>query len=114
MNEFLSKFAEAVLLAAVPVVVPLVVGWLVSQVQIARARLASELPDLYWVLNNAAKLAVDAAEQAGIAKLITDKKRYAIEVAELYLAEKGIDIDIELIDAAIEAAVLNEFGEKSE
>ena len=35
---------------------------------------------------------------------------YAFEVVQKYLAEKGVEADVMLIKAAIEAAVLQEFN----
>jgi precorrin isomerase len=61
---------------------------------------------LEWV----ARTAVYAAEQAGAADLIEDKKDYAIEVAEMWLESKRLPIDIEMIEAAIEAAVYSEIN----
>jgi hypothetical protein len=48
---------------------------------------------------------VDAAEQAGLANIITDKKNYAINAAEKMLEEKGLYVDLDVIDAQIEAAL---------
>ena len=62
------------------------------------------------MLAEAAKVAVTAAEQAGAAKLISDKKVYAMDIAERWLAEHGVHLDFELIDAAIEAAVYEQFN----
>ena len=57
------------------------------------------------------KVAVRAAEQAGAAGLIHDKRAYAFNVAEKWLKARGVTLDIDLIYAAIEAAVYKEFNE---
>jgi len=66
------------------------------------------------LIEEAAVFAVQAAEQAGAAELIKDKKEYAIQIAEAWLEANHITTDIDLIDAAIEKAVLELFnsGEK--
>jgi len=61
-------------------------------------------------LEEAAVFAVMAAEQAGAAELIKDKKVYAFDIAERWLELRGIKIDLDLIDAAIEAAVYEKFN----
>lgn len=53
---------------------------------------------------------VKAAEQAKIAELIDDKKQYAFSAIEAYLKTLGFDLDIDAIDALIEAAVFDEFN----
>lgn len=57
-----------------------------------------------------ARMAVLAAEQLGLTGVIDDKKSYAITVAERMLAERGIKVDIDALDAAIEAAVAEELN----
>lgn len=108
MNEFqdfLVKFLTAFALALIPVVVPLVVAkvkqWLAQAKEVAK----EWRPELYQALDMGAKLAVTAAEQAGLAGLIKEKKDYAINALEAYLAEFGYNVDVDVIDAAIEAAV---------
>ena len=48
--------------------------------------------------------------RSGAAELIKDKKEYAIQIAEAWLAANHITTDIDLIDAAIEKAVLELFN----
>jgi biotin operon repressor len=50
-------------------------------------------------------MVVDAAEQAGINTIIEDKKKYALDLAEKFLAAQGIVVDLDIVAAAIEAAV---------
>jgi len=106
MQKFWGDFVTAFALALIPVVVPLVVGWVKLLFAKAQAELEAWSPSLSSVLETGAKLAIMAAEQANAAKLIEDKKEYAEEVLQLYLDSHGYtSIDIELIGAAIEAAV---------
>ena len=71
-------------------------------------------PDLAAVLTEAARLAVLAAEQNGLVaalkKQAYDKKTEAIRYVESYLAAHGIKLNLSVIDAAIEAAVFQEFN----
>ena len=72
-------------------------------------------PDLTYEVMKVTRLAIAAAEQAGAANLINDKKKYALNIAEKWLSDAGIKIDLDLISAAIEAAVFAEFNrDKSE
>ena len=106
-----SKVLEAVLIAVLPPLAVAVVGLVIALARKAwmqaRDSFAPQITDL---LEDAAKMAVRAAEQAGIAELIDDKKQYAIEIVELWLEARHVSVDIDLIDAAIEAAVLKEFN----
>jgi hypothetical protein len=49
-----------------------------------------------------------------MAGYVEDKKTYALHIAERWLAAKGLRIDLELIDAAIEAAVWEELNKDRE
>jgi len=63
-----------------------------------------------WVLEEFATIAVRAAEQANIAGLIKDKKQYAVEILDKSLKDHGFNVNLDVISAAIEAAVLQEFN----
>lgn len=109
-NEILSAVLQAVLLVSLP---PLAVGaykWLSAKAQEILVDLKAWQPELVDFVQHAASFAVSAAEQAGAAKLIEDKKNYAIEVAVAYLAAKGVNVDLALIEAAIEKAVREEIN----
>jgi hypothetical protein len=77
---------------------------------------------LTWVRSNAtgsqqsvllefARQAVLAAEQLGLTAQIDDKKGYAFDLVDKFLAEKGISLTSDQIEAAIEAAVLAEVNQ---
>ncbi len=110
----LSKVIEAILIAILP---PLAVVTVSAAVAYAK-RLWNDLklryPTVTELVEEAAKFAVQAAEQAGAAELIEDKKAYAIQIAEAWLAANHITTDIDLIDAAIEKAVLELFNGNDE
>jgi hypothetical protein len=106
----LSKVLEAVLIAVLPPLAVALVGLVVSLVRKWWIEAKLYAPKITDLIEDAARLAVRAAEQAGAAQLIEDKKQYAIEIAEKWLEARGLTVDIDLLDAAIEAAVLQLFN----
>ena len=100
-SELLQKILEAIL----PILATALTGWLVAQARLAWGRFAETKPDIARILAQAADFGVGAAEQMGLAGFIDDKKSYALQIAEDWLALKGIKIDLHLLDAAIEKAV---------
>lgn len=109
-SDVLWKFVESFVVALVPILVPLLAAWILPKVIGAWKGLKDRLGDNAWMLDDVATIAVRAAEQAKVGALAAEKKDYAIGVAQAYLKEKGIKLDLALIDAAIEAAVLQEFN----
>ena len=109
-TDVLFKFLEQFLLAMIPVFVP-ILGALLIPKAIRAWQVVKEKSGIEpWVLDEIVRMAVQAAEQAKVAGYIDDKKGYAIDVASLWLKSKGIKLDLGLIDAAIEAAVLDMFN----
>ena len=109
--DVLVKFLETFLLALIPLLVPIVAAWVIAQIRSTWQKFKSTQSESnLFVLKEIATLAVRAAEQSGANLLIQDKKSYAVGVAEDYLAARGITINLSLIEAAIEAAVLEEFS----
>lgn len=111
MLEILKEFGwlflqELLVNLLIPALVALVGAWLVQQVRLLTLRLKNERPELYWYLAQAAELGVKAAEQMGLSEQIEEKKDYAVKVAQVYLDDRGIKIDLALVEAAIEKAVL--------
>ena len=110
MDDFWYKLIENILLAFLPVLASLAAGALFAWLRKTWAQFKAEKPDVAWILEQAASMAVAAAEQAGAAGYITDKKNYALDMAQAYLDAQGIKINLDLLDAAIEAAVFNEIN----
>jgi hypothetical protein len=104
-NVILSNVLEAVLILVLPAVAVAITRWLWAQASIIWHTIEQSRPGLADVLAQVSAFAVAAAEQAGIGGLIDDKKKYALEIAEKWLAENNITIDLELVSAAIEVAV---------
>lgn len=106
MNEFWSKFLQELILAMITIFLPTLLIWIIAKIRESWARFQVWKPTLATVLEQGAKLVVEAAEQSGIAGLVTDKKEYAISSLQAYLNAHGWKgIDLKVIDAAIEAAV---------
>jgi hypothetical protein len=110
----LSKVIEAILIAILPPLAVVLVSVVLAYAKKLWADLKQRYPSVTDLVEQAAVFAVQAAEQAGAADLIKDKKEYAIQIAEAWLVANHITTDIDLIDAAIEKAVLELFnsGEK--
>ena len=100
-SELLQKILEAIL----PILATALTGWALAQARLAWGKFAETKPDVAHFLAQAAAFGVGAAEQMGLAELIDDKKSYALQIAEDWLALKGIKVDLHLLDAAIEKAV---------
>ena len=110
----LSKVIEAILIAILPPLAVVIVSAAVAYAKKQWDDVKLRYPTVTELIEDAAVFAVQAAEQAGAAELIKDKKEYAIQIAEAWLEANHITTDIDLIDAAIEKAVLELFnsGEK--
>ena len=109
-NIILSAVLQGLLEFLLPIAAVAIISAVVSWARLAWERAKSWNGDATDLLEEAARVAVTAAEQAGAAYLINDKKAYAMDIAERWLAEHGIHLDIELIDAAVEAAVYKQFN----
>jgi len=100
-----SKILETVLLAVLPLLATALTGWILARIGVEWQKFKNAKPDIADLLARGAMFAVQAAEQMGLAKLIDDKKTYALQIAEDWLLLKGVKIDLHLIEAAIEKAV---------
>ena len=109
-NIVFSAVLQKLLEVFLPILAVALVGFLAAKIKYWLAEAKAWNPDITELLEQAVKFAVTAAEQAGAAKLIEDKKVYAFEIAERWLELRGVHIDLDLIDAAIEAAVYEQFN----
>ena len=99
-----GQFVVNVLITLVAFVVPLIAASV-------RGFIKSKANDTqFQMLMSIAKTAVLAAEQAGLAGIVTDKKASALQAAQAMLADRGLQVDIVALDAAIEAAVATELN----
>ena len=109
-NIVFSAVLQKLLEVFLPILAVALVGFLAAKIKYWLAESKAWNPKITSLLEEAAVFAVTAAEQAGAAKLIEDKKTYAFDVAERWLELRGVHIDLDLIDAAIESAVYEKFN----
>lgn len=109
MNEIspvLIAVGNAILMAALPVLVVTMIAAIGGWARKEWALFKAAQPTISDQLAMYARIAVEAAEQAGLAKLIASKKEYAIEIVVRLLSQVGLNgIDVELIEAEIERQV---------
>lgn len=108
-NVILSQVLQAVLIVVLPPLAVFVAKFLQAKAKALWAEAKSWSPSITQLIEQAARFAVIAAEQAGAAELIQDKKAYAVKIAGEWLLEHDIDINLVLVSAAIEKAVLEYF-----
>lgn len=102
ISELLLKLSIAIL----PPLAAAATAYLIKAYQAKRAELTEKQQ---WMLDNVVQLAVKAAEQLYKSGEGAQKKEYAIGVAEAWLAQHKIKMDLHVLDAAIEAAVFDHF-----
>jgi D-alanyl-D-alanine carboxypeptidase len=109
-NVVLSAVLQSLLEFLLPLLAVAVMSFLVARAREAWARAKGWNEPVTSLLEQAVRVAVMAAEQAGAAAIISDKRAYAFSIAQEWLNARGIKLDTELIYAAIEAAVWKEFN----
>lgn len=117
MSEFWQTVLMKVLDVLIPLLVPALLAFVGAYVAKVWKMFKDSKPDIAYAIENAAEFAVKAAEQMGLTEQLTDwadsKLDYAIDMAERYLAEQGFNnIDLDVIRAAIERAVIEYFPKK--
>jgi len=108
----LVQFVSLVALGTLPVLATYLAKWLKVKIAIAHADLNNKYPDLMYHMDWFAGIAVNAAEAAGLKDLALNKKKFAIDLAEKFLEAKGISVDLDILDAAIEAAWIEAYGQE--
>lgn len=102
-----QQVTELVIKAVVPVLAFYALKFLQTQSKSVEASIGSE----NWKLAvGMARGAVQAAEQLGAKKVITDKKNYALGWLSDALEERGIFLDEESIATLVEAMVFDEIN----
>lgn len=111
-KEFVSVFAQELLGALLPVLAALLAAWLIGVIKKLWIEIKSRMDSRFtWTLDEAVRIAVLAAEQAKLGGYIKDKKTFAIGVAERWLESRGFKLDLDILDARIEAAVMEQFNQ---
>ena len=101
-NVWLWQIIQYLLVALLPFVAGVLVTYVIKEVK----KVEQEDPNTYALLEQFAALCVKAAEQVGV----EDKLHYAFNRMQILLDDAGIDLDVDVIAAAIEAAVWDEFN----
>jgi hypothetical protein len=104
-SNFWYKLLQDIIVLSVSAIAPVVVGLIVVVIKKKLAEIKLLYPDYAPVLEAAAKFAIQAAEEAKFAGLIEDKKEYALGVAQKYLDDHKVKIQLDVISAAIEAGI---------
>lgn len=109
MNEFQEigvSVLNALLMAVLPALAVALTGAAVTWARKTWAEFKAQEPKLADQVAFYVRIAVEAAEQAGAAKLIADKKTYALNIAQTWLEKNGLGgVDASLIAAEIERQV---------
>lgn len=105
-----SLFFEILIKGAIGIAVPIVVVFAVQLISQFVGKLRIKLGETrFSILQAGVAFAVQAAEQAGLAKLILNegkvKKEYAVEAVQNFLKVRGFTINVGTIEAAIEVAI---------
>lgn len=110
-EDFVSKFAQEFLSIVLPVLASLLAGLVIAWIKKVIEQVKAKMDERFiWMLDEAVRVAVLAAEQVNLSGFVEDKKDYAIGVAEKWLAERGYKIDLGVLADRIEAAVMEEFN----
>lgn len=99
----LGECTTQVLKIVLPFLVALVLKWGAE----LWMKIQKEQPELSSILSYAAYMAVSAAEQVFGSGHGEEKKEYAIQAMQNYLAERNISVKVSVIIDAIESAVFN-------
>jgi hypothetical protein len=102
--DFLSLLAQALLVIALPIVIAAAIQHIRAMTTKMRADMSQEKQQ---AIDRAVSIGVQLAERAGVLeKLIgPEKRKRAIEVAEKFLAERGVKVDLDSLATLIEAEV---------
>ena len=100
-NVILGDLMTQLLRVLIPVLVALVAKWAIQLYK----EIKQNQPDFAQVLQTAVNIAVMSAEQMLQTEDGQKKKQYAIASVQDYLAQKGMIIDVSVIEDAIEATV---------
>ena len=99
--DLAAKFAQDSLVLVLPSLVAAGLNWLKTEMKNRQVD---------TVLGQYAPMVVQAAEQLHLTDVIQDRKAYAIEQLQKVLNQRGVKVDVSVIDLAVEAAVMQEFN----
>jgi len=107
-TDFLAFFSQSLLIIALPIVIAAAIQLYRTQTAALREKLGPRFDDL----ERAARIAVRAAEQLGLVQKLAgpEKKQKAVEIVQRFLDQRGVRVDVAMIEALIESEVLNQFN----
>jgi LL-H family phage holin len=111
LSSILQVLIETIITVVVPVVLVRVVSWINAQIKATKSQIdQNELA----LIETLIKQFVRAAEQSGLSGQLkaagAEKKAFVLALLHAELEQRGITINLEVIDAMIEAAVNDAFG----
>ena len=113
-DTFLTQLLQVVLSAVATILTAVIVPWVIAKIKSLQSQVGAET---FFAIQQTASIAVAAAEQSGLAGLITnigaEKKAYAISAMQKLLEAQGIRVDVGRIESAIEAAVLDQIRQSA-
>ncbi len=111
ISSLLQFAIETLIKVLLPVVLGYIVVWLNQKINEAKSKTRST--EMTYVIDLVYRLVL-AAEQNGMIGAIEnagdEKKKFVLAQAEAELAKHGIKMDLETLDALVEAAVHEAFG----
>jgi LL-H family phage holin len=111
LSSLLHVTLETVITIVLPIVLVRLVSWINTQISATRSQMDKHELELVEIL---IKQFVRAAEQSGLTGQVkaagAEKKAFVIALLRQELEERGIELNLETIDAMIEAAVKDAFG----
>jgi LL-H family phage holin len=111
LSSLLQVLIETIITVVLPIVMVNLVIWLNAQIKATRSKMGKEELSLIETL---IKQFVRAAEQSGLTGQVkaagAEKKAFVLALLHAELAERGITLNLEVIDAMVEAAVHDAFS----
>jgi len=110
-TQFFWTFLQKVLELSLPILAVAFATLISAWIKEVIVKIQGQLSDKNRaILQEAVDLAVQCAEQLDLDGVIVSKKDEAIKIAQTYLDSHKVKIDLAVLDAAIEAAVYNNFN----
>lgn len=100
-----NEMYNQMLMGAILLIVTIALPFFFRKLFVVLTEFTVNFVDKYPFVYDVAVEAVHFAEQAGIGKIAEEKKQMAIDYAERELAERGIDVDLDIVADKIEAAL---------
>ena len=111
LSSLLQVLLETIIVIVLPILLTSLVTWINSQIKNTRAQMSKEQ---LFLVETLIKQFVRAAEQSGLTGQIkaagAEKKAFVLALVKAELAERGITLNLDTLDAMIEAAVNDAFG----